>query len=1342
MKWTFAMRAALAAWQFVDPANQSFPVADQDDVDRYLPVLDDDQRQSLIVIAGRLGLDAKTKSGELSFYELISKLEESLQDLESPNIEKKEGYCGSLLYVVDPYPSKVVYSLNNDLFERSYQLLPDGGVKFGDRIAVERKVKYEPSESAADAIAMPLAQRGVVMVHPSLLEVHPDIQHKEIADAEHNTTGSEEAQPESYDVDEGGTLIGWKDGWRLYVADGHHRRKLAITAKNFVSSRLGSKNPVPVDRHVPVRILDSEDGWTLEQVKKLGKSVNTRTAKDAEFEEKADLPVTDDFEILASDGVKGGLMRVRQRATRADSKNKNRRIYPTKILQKGVGVARKTAQAGAMLSEWDHPEGVKTPDGEKFVDNPDRKTARVDDIEDVAADGWVWIVRTILDTPMGQKLAKAYKDAKAGKGKAPGISTRFKMRGRTATVEGDSVTVATDIQIITFDDVWNPAVDGAGEFELLSDSQRQEAGLSTHELQGGSPDSEFNTSNPEGSTDQSGRNAAADTRAQAHGAAGVTTVNKSDIQRSIKAFLDAVGAKANESEVFAARDAAQQAILKGLGEGLQLPDECRSYVDAEGAMEIAGYNPSKSAPVAILGNATASATGGFAPDVRGATTQTAPRVGEEARLLRDGEDEKEREFLKKLRTDHEEREAKKERLTKVDAVLEAKKDALEKLPEAARDHVTSQVRTLARDAEHAETLLEDQIESISKVMADASLQNKGVARGTTVVDPAAPGGNVTVNNEARPWMAGLDKFLKATDDVLRASPVYETNPDLSETKARRKHNMDKFVLPMLDHVFAQRAAQNAAFASLMGDSADSQEKALSDTIAKVAMSSATDSTALSAVYNQPTILALILVQMFQDMRMLQFVHPFGAGMGDGSSFKFDTGNIAKIASEYFTDAANYGVNSGAYDAGNFYPEDTGIDEATVGLAWLTYMTKWRKGAVSLTHELIRAMGGGPLNYPATARHLMHMSWRLQRAIDKSLADEMLNVSDEYGAVAVANQSYTTGNNRLPDLSVFPGAGTVTVNLNPTKLASAAVAAGDPYASYGANVVAAIRLQTRGTNHASPYSGTVYGVDPIVRPRLVPSMANSGQVTTTTQNPFTISAPVAMVMGYLDSGGQIQNIPGGGTATFAVDWENGVVVFNAGAGLAGAGGVLTTTVTFSAYSYATNFDNFTATQAFATIPAGVTYEKYLIGLLTQMDRTAAYMGSAGRFVKPDMALMSLVASVNVTSADTFSQYQSPKGSSLYPTEDFFAERSGVMMARHNAPWYGADRRILLTRLGSTKYGIETPLEIRGPYPSYDSNGRIKSNDIWYGEQNEVIATPQAVDANGNVLNPVSRTIVLR
>ena len=68
-------------------------------------------------------------------------------------------------------------------------------------------------------------------------------------------------------------------------------------------------------------------------------------------------------------------------------------------------------------------------------------------------------------------------------------------------------------------------------------------------------------------------------------------------------------------------------------------------------------------------------------------------------------------------------------------------------------------------------------------------------------------------------------------------------------------------------------------------------------------------------------------------------------------------------------------------------------------------------------------------------------------------------------------------------------------------------------------------------------------------------------------------------------------------------------------------------------------------------------------------------------------------------------------------------------------------MLLTRRGSTKYAVDTPFEVRGPFTKYGSNGNLLAGEAYYAQENSVIFTPQTKDIDGNVLNPVSRMLIL-
>jgi hypothetical protein len=383
------------------------------------------------------------------------------------------------------------------------------------------------------------------------------------------------------------------------------------------------------------------------------------------------------------------------------------------------------------------------------------------------------------------------------------------------------------------------------------------------------------------------------------------------------------------------------------------------------------------------------------------------------------------------------------------------------------------------------------------------------------------------------------------------------------------------------------------------------------------------------------------------------------------------------------------------------------------------------------------MGNGPVNYPAIARALFHTAFDKSRRVDLALMNEMIAVSDEYGAVTVTNESVSLANN-----TSYNGSGSVTVNLNTSKLANAAVVAGDPSVTYGVNVIGAVRFKTAGNGTSAPYCGISTPGNwqlPVVVPRTQVDLSAAGQLTSTAKNPITVSAPGGAVEGYIDANGQVQDKPGVAGATYAVDHNNGVLVFKSG--VAGAASAITTAVTIT-YGYVTNLDNFQVNNITSLLATGETPAMYYNRLFQQFDITAAKMGSAPRFMPPNLALMSLNASVWITMATIFYNFNNPKGTNLFPSSSYFFERTQINGARFNAPWRVGDTRILLNRIGTTKYGIDEPFQVKGPFPAYDTNGKIIDKDIYYGAENSVICTPQVQDQSGNVLNPVARSIYLR
>lgn len=825
---------------------------------------------------------------------------------------------------------------------------------------------------------------------------------------------------------------------------------------------------------------------------------------------------------------------------------------------------------------------------------------------------------------------------------------------------------------------------------------------------------------------------------------------KDTIQKKIQALYTARAA-GNMARVKELRT--EVATLFSAAGDENLTDESKELARFDAEMQLAGYNADRQNPTATSGRDTGNppAGGGYAPDVLVNAGGGSSAAGDEDE---DGENKesKSEEDEDEDKKDEDDEKLSSDELKAIKAELKARRDAeqakatadaieaaiqqartshtgLAALADEARTHVIAAVRRYAQKPEDVMKLVTDEVESVGKLLATERLQQTGASNGVGS-EPRA-----RVTREARPWMQHVEAINAAADDIRRMQDGFD--PNSVENRQRRQFNMESFVLPLIEEN-AQRHgnARSAADLFARGD----EFFAAGDSRAVEGLRAASDAT-ISSFLNQPTISTALLIQQFQDMTALAFVGAIGPGIDNGvtggwsptgNSGDGRVGSVLRVPVEYYTAPTGYGaIGNPDFDAGLLVPEDTGIPEGSVNIAWLPFAPQFRRIATSITSEIVRMLGNGPLNYPAVARMLYHIAQDKSRRIDRALFAEMFNISDEYLAVAVAAESVSLANN-----SIFNTA-PISVNLNPTKTAVAAIAATDPSVTYGTGVVAAVRVKGRGNGTSSPYFGTTNGYDPIVQPRTVVDLDAAGNITTTVKNPITISG---QVRGYLDDNGSIQNIPGGGTATYAVDFQNGVIVFNAGAGLAGTGGVLTSAVTIAAYSYATNFDNFIVNNP--TLPTGVTVEQYMNGLLSQSDRTAALMGSSPRFMSPNVAIASLNAATYLTQATNFAPLMAPRGTELYPTPEFFAARNGVMFARHNTPWPGRDKRILYTRRGSTKYAIDTPFMLDGPHPTYDSSGLVKAKKVYYGEELSVIATPQVTNAAGTVLNPNSRTIILR
>lgn len=444
------------------------------------------------------------------------------------------------------------------------------------------------------------------------------------------------------------------------------------------------------------------------------------------------------------------------------------------------------------------------------------------------------------------------------------------------------------------------------------------------------------------------------------------------------------------------------------------------------------------------------------------------------------------------------------------------------------------------------------------------------------------------------------------------------------------------------------------------------------------------STTTGQLLNQPTVLEAVIVQAFQDVEASQFmmIETF-----DGSEWR--------IPVETFTSAATPNSATGLIDI--IVAEGSGIPEANTNLNWLSFAPSWRRNAFSMTEDALRNLLTGPAKYPAVARAIYHLGYEKRRRLDLAAYYEMILASDEYNPTVVTNET--------------------------------AAAANVKAVSNGTNVAYSYQLQAA--------AGSTF---PVVRPRSrVEITSASGQTSTVTTNPFSCTVGgTALVAGYLDTFGNVQSFAGT-TATYAVNYEEGTVYFTSGAGL---NPTATTPIvpSFPQYSASTNYDTWHYTQPTSGSESTVPIEQFYNTLLQQITRSTALMGSSPRFKKPNMAIMSLNTSAYIENAAMWYKLNSPDGSEFTPvTDNNFGKRSGVSFNRINAPWVAGDGRILLSQKGSTRYGIQTPYEMQGPFAKYDSNGDVIDARVWYGRENSVLATPQVTDLNGNIINPVSRTI---
>ena len=1070
---------------------------------------------------------------------------------------------------------------------------------------------------------------------------------------------------------------------------------------------------------------DKEGGPSRGPLSVDSKELHLKSVADSEDEE---IVFDDTYEMVSDSVPSGALGWLTQKCGRVNSRNANGRIYKREHAIDALNMEADNIRAGVYESELQHPEIVRTKKGNKFVRNPKRTTARSENVF-VRDDGAIVSRRLILDTACGHEVWDA-----AQRGQPLGISMRWGFSGTPRVVDGKPSKVSKALTFEGLDDVIRPAVADAGELVMIADSVLDEL---CDELD----------NDPNGLTADSAISASAESSRKQEKVRPM----KKELQRALAALTALITAGAPNPVIDSACNAVVDAYQSAKKSGekdlkVELAQYNRLLADAvEG-----GYEQGATVKP-ITGMEMGTGNGyGFAPDQHG-TTNTNQLPG--APATKPDEAVKDDKPLSPAQKWAEEQYAKEQaklaRKPVTDAVQALAGDSrLSQFSEATRKIIMDNTLQFSTTVDEVQSVFSNQIGQFGAVALES--RKKSLF--------AKPTGHPGASNSASPLASAMvadrtdlsdlpgwgyvQQLCEVADDV-KAGWDAQYNKKLPGVAQRRKLNFEEVVKPAIKMLLAKRQS-NDIMSFLATDEID-DNLSLPDFLQAEFKKVADDTTATNML-NQAVIALFMLVQSFQDTKAGRWISMVGPGVNNTRGKFDDVGGGYGTAFRYpilTRTASAAGIITNEYTPGLLFDpaSSSGVPSGSTNVRWNNYFPAERATATNLTRQVVLQMGNGPLNLPATAYDLAMAAWELTRVLDHLYLDEMLEAADRYGTVAVAAESVDLTNN-----TAYASGGSVIVNLNPFKKANAAVAAGDDFVQYGANVKLAARLVGPNAYSAlSGYCGDINGiVAPVKRPETSKILNGDGTVTTSTLYPFAFTAPASgMVIGYLDDSGQIQTLYGGATPNYAVDWANGVVCFN-GTGVAGSGsgttGVITTTLTIATYNYVTNYAVCYLDTPAATLANMVTINS----LLKQIDLTSGLMSSSPRFMAPNLAVSSVNASVQIVNAIQYFKLASPDGTELMTNnEEWYAVRNGVVFGRHNEPWRGKDNTILLTRIGTTLDAIDSPYEVRGPQFPVDSSYNPIPRDIYYGYMRNAICTPQVTDpSSGAIINPVARKVIIK
>ena len=710
------------------------------------------------------------------------------------------------------------------------------------------------------------------------------------------------------------------------------------------------------------------------------------------------VPSDGDWQLVTDAKAKkeGVLGTVRQLAMVVDSKNRNKRLYPRDVAKPALGEVGERAKMGLVHSEYRHPTVVSDRGKQAFVDNHDLKTSNITKVEPANSLGQVFIVRDVLDTPKGREV---YNDLVAGKPK--GLSTRMLMKAHADVLDGETILVADEMKIPTWDDMGigdSPAVpDTQKYFQFVTDAELNYLGLPVKDTKGLVPIVD------------------AKETANAVKKEKLKLMNE-DIQAALDEYaeLALTPEQCDKAAVDAARLKVVSEIKRAKSKkvaGFNFTEAMKALVDTDGL-----FAGGRQQPTVVIANEiepTLNSGKGYAKDIALSATPTGPDQDPEQNAplvepqgVAAKMDAKTQALLDELLA---EREARATAQAVADAIdAKAETAFADDMPAEDRADIVETAKKTVKDIAQVDTVIGTLIEAYSKMGAKAKKAAIGMGASPTSfthVDPYSGGSTVVTSTEGKPaYMAGVDELLAGVDRYERKQSASGTFTP--ERKAVREYNRKNFIDPLIQTLNKTRANANSpeAYAAML-DSLSGFQSGPFAALAAGQEIAATDATVLSNFYNQPTISTALLVQNYQDLTALQYVDPIGPSNGNGDPNWIDINNgqgspgwVLRVPSETWTDPTGVGTFSqrtsfGSFDAGLLVADNTGIPEGTTNTAWQAFATLPRDIAFSITRGTSRSAGLGPLNLDLIARSMYHVTYKKNRVIDKALYDDMLQASD-------------------------------------------------------------------------------------------------------------------------------------------------------------------------------------------------------------------------------------------------------------------------------------------------------------------------------------------------------------